>query len=150
MVESNNSKIVAITPPAAIIDNASATTASIDTKGFDWCDIYVHFGAMDIAAVAFKLQESDTDGSYADITGATFDGGTSVHGTTLALPSATADNGFWRMRVNLKARKRFLDLVLTLGDGSSGTYVCAWAVLSRAGQSPNTLTESGLAADLMV
>ena len=150
MVNAMNQKIVAITPPAAISDNASPTTASIDTKGWDWATIYVHFGAMDIAMAAFKLQQSDTDSNYADITGANFSTGTLTDGTSAALPSATADNGFWAFQVDLRAVKRYLDLVITTGDGAAGTYVTAWAVLSRGSAAPNTFAERGLAGEILV
>jgi len=146
-------KIIAITPPGAIVDNASLTTASIDTKGYDWCDIYLLIGATDIAMAALKLQESDTDGSYADITGATFNGGTMSDGNTAALPAAsgaTGDNTFHAFRVNLKGRKRYLDLVATGGDGAAGAYFVAIAVLSRAKQVPATMSTRGLAQEIFV
>lgn len=145
-----NQKIVAISPPAVISDNASPTTASIDTKSYDHATIIVHFGAMDIAMAAFKLQESDTDGSYADITGANFASGTLSSGSAAALPAATADNGFWAFQVNLKGRKRFLDLVITTGDGAAGTYVTAFAILSRGETLPNSMSERGFAGEIIV
>ncbi|MCH8979452.1 MAG: hypothetical protein IH945_09475 [Armatimonadetes bacterium] len=143
-------KVVAITPPQAIVDNASWTTASIDTKGFDWCDIFIHFGAMDIAMVALKLQHSNTDGSFADVTGADFSSGTLSDGTSAALPSATDDNNFFSFRVDLRNVKRFLDLVATGGDGAVGTFLVAWAVLSRAAESPDTMAERGQTGEIIV
>lgn len=145
-----NTKFVAITPPGAISDNASPTTASIDTKGFNFATIIVHFGAMDIAMAAFKLQESDTDSNYADITGANFSTGTLSNGSAAALPSATADNGFWAFQVPLQGRKRYLDLVITTGDGAAGTYVTAFALLSNADEAPNTFAERGFAGEIIV
>ena len=56
-------KFVSITPPAAIVDNASYTTGSIDTQGYEYLEVFVFLGATDIAMTALKLQESDTDGS---------------------------------------------------------------------------------------
>lgn len=141
MITGQASKFVSITPPAAIIDNASATTASVDTKGFDYAVISVYFGAMDIAVTAMKLQESDDDSTYADITGATFAG---------SYPSATDDNKCFRFFVDLRGRKRYLDLVLTLGDGAAGTYVTAWAELSRAEQAPYDATTRGLGGQVIV
>jgi hypothetical protein len=139
-------KFVAITPPGAIVDNTSWTTASIDTQGFKQCSIFVLFGAMDIAMVALKVQESNDDGSadaYADVTGL-------VYGATgfTALPSATADNTCFAFHVDLRGRKRYLDVVATGGDGSAGTYMTAWAVLSRGETQPDTLAERGLAGEL--
>ncbi|MFZ9311563.1 MAG: hypothetical protein ACO24O_08695 [Arenimonas sp.] len=141
MIPAQATKFVSITPPAAIIDNASATTASVDTKGYDYAVITVYFGAMDIAVTAMKLQESDDDSTYADITGATFAGG---------YPSATSDNTAWKFYVDLRGRKRYLDLVLTLGDGAAGTYVAAFAELSRAENAPYDITTRGLGGQVIV
>ncbi|MFZ9311821.1 MAG: hypothetical protein ACO24O_10030 [Arenimonas sp.] len=55
MIFAQASKFVSITPPAAIIDNASATTASVDTKGWDYAVITVYLGALDIAVSALKV-----------------------------------------------------------------------------------------------
>jgi hypothetical protein len=141
MINAQASKIVSITPPAAIIDNASATTASVDCKGWDYAVITVYLGAMDIAVSAMKLQEADDDSTYADITGATF---------AAALPQATDDNKFYRFFVDLKGRKRYLDLVLTLGDGAAGTYCTAWAELSRGENAPYDATTRGLGGQVIV
>lgn len=143
MINSQASKFVAITPPAAISDNATLTTASIDTKGWDYCDIIVHFGAMDIAMAALKLQQSDDDSSYADVTGGDF----SVSGT---LPSGTADNTFVGWHVNLVGKKRYLDVVATTGDGAAGTYVTIFAILSRAEQMPSSASGRGFGQELFV
>jgi hypothetical protein len=86
MQNMQNVKTVGITPPAAIIDNAAATTASVDTKGFSKARIVVYLGALDIAVSAMKLRHSDDDSTYSDISGADF----SV--SPLTLPSATDDN----------------------------------------------------------
>jgi hypothetical protein len=86
-------KYVRAISPTAIIDNTSATATVIDARDYDYCTIVVQLGATDIALTALKVQTSATSGgSYTDLTGATFSGGTSPDGTTLALPSATDDN----------------------------------------------------------
>ena len=86
MNQTQNVKYVAITPPGAIVDAASYTTASIDTLGFDRLKVVVHLGATDIAMTALKLQTSDTDGSYADLDGAVFGTSTNSAGSTSTLP----------------------------------------------------------------
>lgn len=130
-------KVVSITPPAAIVDNASYTSASIDTAGWDYMTVIAYLGATDIAMVALKLQTSDTDGSYADLTGAVYGTSTDIGGSTSALPSATDDNKFFAFEVDLRGKKRYFDLVATAGDGTAGTFLTAFAVLSR-GESPAT------------
>jgi len=141
MITASTKKYVAITPPAAIVDAASYTTTSVDTKGFKKCRIVAFIGATDIAMTALKVQESDDNSSFADITGATF--------TTL--PSATNDNTFWAIDINMDgSRKRYLDLVATAGDGAAGTYLAAWAELSGAEEMPNSSSEQGLADHVTV
>jgi hypothetical protein len=135
--------IVAVTPPAAILDNASATTSVIDTLGFNYCSIYVRLGATDVALAALKVQEADAAASSTalssgvDITELDFAG---------ALPDAGADNTIVAFDIDLRGRKRYLDLVATAGDGSAGTYLSAWAVLGRGREVPVTATQRGLAA----
>lgn len=141
MIDEQNVKYVNVTPPAAIVDNASFATASIDTKGWNYVTILFILGAADIAMSALKLQESDTDSSYADITGATFAG---------SLPSATDDNKIYAFHVNLLGRKRYLDVVATGGDGAAGTYGTCLAILSRGEQAPDTATLRGLGGQVFV
>jgi hypothetical protein len=153
MINVMDQKVLLITPPGAIVDAASLTTTAIDTKGWDWLTVLVILGATDIAMTALKLQTSDTDGSYADLTGAVF--GTSVmpDGSTSALPAAsgaTGDNTIHAIQVNLKGKKRFFDLVATGGDGTAGAYIMAIAILSRGETSPSTAAGRGLAQELVV
>jgi hypothetical protein len=132
MVDGQDAKYVTVIPPAAIIDNASATEVEIDTLGYHFAEVVVILGATDIAVTALKLQQTDTTGSgEADISGATFDGGTAIDGTTLALPSATDDNQICVFQVDLRDKKRFLSCVATFGDGSAGGFVSAVCRLSR-------------------
>ena len=145
-------KLVSITPPAAIVDNAAYTTAAIDTFGFNKLKVVVYLGATDIAMTTLKLTESDDSGmsGAADITGCVF--GTSTNpdtGTTAALPTADDDNKFFVFFVDLKGRKRFIDLSATAGNGAAGTFLCAWAELSDALNVPHTATERGAAANLI-
>ncbi|HNU06872.1 MAG TPA: hypothetical protein PKO33_03830, partial [Pyrinomonadaceae bacterium] len=100
----------------------------------------VHFGAMDIAVAAFKLQESDDSGmsGAADISGADF----SVSPATL--PSATADNTLFGIHVKLGgSRKRYMDLSLTGGNGTLGTYASAIVILGKGEANPATVADRG-------
>lgn len=146
-------KLFAVTPPAAIVDNASFTTATIDTFGFNKLKVTVLLGATDIGLTVLKLQESDASNmaSPADITGAVY--GTSTDpdtGTTSVLPGASDDNKFYTFLVDLKGRKRYIDLVATGGDGTTGTYLTAWAELGDALTVPSTAATRGAAANLIV
>lgn len=130
-----NSKFVSITPPAAIVDNASLTTAAIDTLGHDYLTVTLYLGALDIAVTAFKLQEADADSGYADITGFTF---------ASALPAATDDNKAYTFFVDLRGRKRWIDVVATMGDGVAGTYAAVFGYLSNSEVAPTSASERGL------
>jgi hypothetical protein len=149
-------KLVRVTSPAAIVDNASLTCQVVDRQGFDFARYVFYFGAMDIAATALKVQESDTTSSAtalssgADITGAVYGTSTNDAGSTSALPTATDDNKFFTIEIDLKGRKRYLNPVVTLGDGAAGTYVCAWCELYRGEQVPTTAAQKGAAQNLRV
>jgi hypothetical protein len=138
MIEAHNQKFVSITPPAAIVDNAGFTTAAIDTLGFRYLTIVVFLGALDIALTVFKLRESDDNSTYSDVTGANY----AVDST---LPAATDDNKMFAFQVDLRGRKRFIDLSMTGGDGTAGTYAAVFAVLSRPESYPNTPEARGFA-----
>lgn len=142
MIETQNQKIINVTPPAAIKDAASFATTSIDTKGWKYCTILFCLGATDIAMTALKVQEADDDSTYVDITGATFAG---------ALPSATDDNKVYAFHINLRGnRKRYLDLVATAGDGAAGTFGSAIAILSNGEANPASATAAGLGGWVIV
>ena len=146
MKHSLNQKIVAITPPGAIVDNAGFTTAAIDTKGWAHLTVVVLFGAMDIAMAALKLQESEAS----DMTGAADISGT-VGGTDFTIPSSTSDNTMFAFHVDIKgSRSRYIDLVATGGDGAAGTYMTAFAILSRGQEYPNSAAERGFATEVFV
>jgi hypothetical protein len=88
---------------------------------------------------ALKLETSSASGgSYADLTGATFAGGSGLGGATLALPSATDDGQTCVFQVDMRGKNPFVKVVATFGDGSSGGFVAAVAVLSRAKFPPIT------------
>jgi hypothetical protein len=146
MIQSLKNKLVAVTSPAAIVDNAAFTTNIIDTKGFAFITIVVLLGALDIALAAFKLRESNADDmtGAADVTGADF----SVAPATL--PAATDDNKLYAIHVNLKGRKRYLDLTLTGGDGTAGAFASAIAILSDASEVPSSVEARGYAQELIV
>jgi hypothetical protein len=145
MINALNEKVVVLTPPGAIVDNAAVTTASLDCLGVGWVTIEVYLGPTDIAVAALKLRESNDDGSsdaYADVPAADF----SVSPATL--PSATDDNHVFAIQVNMLGRKRYLDLTLTGGDGTAGAYFMVVARLSRMQTTPSTASDRGYTQEL--
>jgi len=140
-------KFQQVTPPAAIVDNASAATTVIDTAGAASVLVLVSLGALDVAMTALKVQESDQSGSgFVDIAETVL--GTA---TGTSLPTATADNTIVGFFIRCGAgRKRYLDLVATCGDGAAGTFITALAIFDRQGQTPSTAELRGLAQQVIV
>lgn len=137
-------KVVSITPPAAISDNATLTTAEIDTAGWGMLDIIVYEGATDIAMAALSVTQSDTSGSgHAAVTGLVWGTSTNIDGGTSALPSATDDNLFQIAQIDLKGKKRYIDVTATTGDGAAGSFVTILGILSRPQVSPTSASEAG-------
>lgn len=143
------SKFASIAFAEAIVDNASVTTTEVDTIGWNFATIVVRLGTTDIALTALKVQESDTSGSgFTDITGADFDGDTDIEGSAASLPAATDDDKFYIVHLDLRGKKRYLDLVATVGDGTSGAWLHAFAILSNGDIGPQTASEMGAAVVL--
>ena len=131
MNHGQDQRYVNLIPPAVIRDNASFTSVEIDTKGFSYLTVVCALGATDIAMAALKLQSGDVSGTLADVSGLNFSGGTDIAGNTTSLPSATDDNKVFVFQVDLRGKKRYWNIVATAGDGATGTYLSAVAVLSR-------------------
>jgi hypothetical protein len=144
MNQLQNTKYFSVTPPAAIVDNAAFTTAEIDTAGWDFCQIVCYLGATDIALTVLQVTETDTTGSgQVAITETVVGTAKNIDGAVSALPGAGDDNKFVIFDIDLRGRKRFLDLNVTMGDGSAGGFLAAWAVLSRGKEAPTSMAERG-------
>lgn len=144
MVPAQNDKYVNVIPPVAIQDDASWTTTEIDTKGYRYLTVICNLGVTDIAMAALKLQSSDTTGTgFTDVTGLVYGTSTATSGSTSTLPAADDDGNIRVFQVDLRGQKRFFDLVATAGDGTSGTFLSAVAILSRGEIAPNTAAEAG-------
>jgi len=143
MKELDAVKFVQVTPPGAIVDNAAFTTAAVDTKGFAHLTFIVILGALDIAFASMSVRHSDASNMSSPAT-------LSTGGTDFTLPIDTADNTTLKFNVDLKGRKRYVDLEMTGGDGSAGTYACVIAILSRAATKPNTAAKRGVGLEVNV
>jgi hypothetical protein len=154
MISALAEKKVIVAAPGALIDNTSATTTAIDTLGYDYLVVDVILGATDIAVSALKLQESDTLSgsdlaSGTDVPGAVYGTSDNDAGSTSSLPSATDDTKIFGFAIDLRGRKRYIDLVATLGDGTSGGYLAALGTLSRASTAPSGAAEAGYSQRLI-
>lgn len=137
MKQAANLKVVPVTPPGAIVDNAAFTTAAVDTKGWRHLTFVAIFGALDIAPASASIRHSNASNMGSPATLAT-------GGTDFALATATdSDNLVHLFEVDLLGKKRYLDFEITGGDGSLGTYLTIIAILSRPEESPNSATEHG-------
>lgn len=135
-----NIKILPVTSPAAIVDDAAFVTNIIDTKGWDEALFVLQLGATDIAMAALKLTESEDSAmsGAVDISGADF----SVSPATL--PSAGADDTLFGIHVKLGgSRKRYMDLSATGGNGSVGAFASGFVILSKGEASPDSVAERG-------
>lgn len=151
MIPAQRQKFVSITPPAAIVDNSALTTAELDTIGYDYCQVVVYLGATDIAMTVLKVQESDTSGSgMADVTGLVFGTSNNLTGSASTLPAATDDNKFFVFDIDLRGRKRYLDVGATVGDGTAGQYTAIFAILSRTEDGGTNAAAQGAAQVLRV
>lgn len=151
MIQAQRMKVVAVIQPVAIVDNASWTTVEIDTKGWDYCTYVFQLGATDIALAALVVTESDTTGSgHANVTGLIFGTSNNTGGSASTLPSATDDDKLFGFEIDLRGRKRFLDLTATQGDGTVGGFAACVAILTRGKEEPGTAAEAGYSQVLRV
>jgi hypothetical protein len=142
-----NFKVLNILPPDAIKDNAAYTTTEVDTLGWEFARFVVALGATDIAVAAMHVTEADVSATnHAEIPATDFTDATQVdiQGAALAEPSADDDNGVFIIDIDLRGRKRYLDLVLTAGDGSTGTFAAAQCWLYRGETAPRTNAGRGV------
>jgi hypothetical protein len=137
-------KYLSLIDPAAIVDDTDFSTNEIDTKGYDYATIIFQYGTSDIAMAELTVTESDSSGSgHEDVTGLIVGTSDNIDGDTSSLPSATDDDELVVFEIDLRGRKRYLDLVATAGDGSSGTYASAVCILSKANVVPLSVSDRG-------
>ena len=142
-------KVLNILPPSTIHDNVAPATTEVDSLGFDYAQFYVFLGATDIGVTVLNVGHGSTVAGastgevIAKTNFASTAGITSIDGTTLVLPNSTNDNKVFGIAVDLKDKERYLDLNITIGDGSAGGYYSACCILSRAAQAPITSTGRG-------
>jgi len=125
--------------PQAIKNNAEwvgstgSTPVTVDTaaSGVKYNSARVMFalGATDVTIAGMNVMESDDDLTYAEIPGLDF----TTDGTA---PSATDDNKTFAAFVDLRDKKRYMQLYAVAGNGTSGSYLCAWVDLFDATETP--------------
>ena len=150
MIHQQNVKFMSVTPPRAILDNASWTTVEIDTLGWDYLVYMFYLGATDIAIAALTLTESETAGSgHTNITAGVWGTANNHAGVASTLPSATEDNNIFLFEVDLRGRMRYIDLTATAGNGTAGSFATCIAMLSRGKIAPTTAAERGDVTEIL-
>lgn len=151
MMNAQQAKWLNAMPPEAIHDNASVTTVAVDTLGFAQASFVVALGATDIAVTALKVQESDDNSSYSDVTGLIFGTSADIAGATSSLPAATDDNKIYIMQARTGgSRKRYMKVICTFGDGTVGGFASCVCMLSGGQIQGHDATSVGAAQILSV
>ncbi len=142
MIHSQNHRVVAELPTAAVGATATATL-TIDTIGYDYCSLTVlrASNASTTFSNVLKIEESDASGSgYSDVVG--YVAGAANGFTVPAIPAAgTASTAVVKLDVDTKARKRYLRVSYT--PGASAT-VAITGRLSRAAESPASASDANV------
>lgn len=140
MLKAQNEKIVGDVSTAAVGSTATATL-TVDTIGYDYASFTVVRGnnASTVFANVLKIEESDDNSSYANVTALVAGGAGGFTMPTIAA-SATASAAVVKLDVDTKARKRYLKLSYTPGV----SVTCAIAArLSRPEVAPANASEAG-------
>lgn len=153
MTPATDKLVQAISPVS--INGAAATSNVIDRSGFNYLEFIVQFGSIGANVATLKVQESDAISS-----GTALNGGVDVVGTRVgtdakddgaasALPVAATDNNKnWKFEIDLKGRKRYLQVQVTAGAGA--TLVAGLAKVSQAENVPTLAADKGAAAVMRV
>lgn len=146
MIDLQNCKLVNITGTDQTKDNAAFATTEIDTAGFATLAIVCAFGNVPVDVSALKVTESDVSGSgHADVTGLVVGTSNTIAGAASALPAASGGDGdVIVFDIDLRGRKRYIDLTATAGDGSGTvTEMCAIGILGRPQLGCESASERG-------
>ena len=141
MIHSQNHKVVGDVPTAAIGATATATL-TIDTLGYDHASVTVlrASNASTVFASVIKVEESDDNSSYANVT-ALVGGGTGGFSIPAIAASATGSSSILKLDVDTKAKKRYLKVSYTPGASATVAIV---ANLGRGEVSPETAAQAGV------
>ncbi len=93
-----------------------------------------------------KVTESDTSGSgHADVSGLAASGATGDG----RLPQDDDDNKLFAFFIDLRGRKRYIDVTATAGDGTTGTFMAATYEPCRPKETPVSAADQGLGGRLV-
>lgn len=134
MIHAQNEKLFATLPTAAVGSTATSTL-TVDRLGFDYVSVSAirASNASTVFANVLKIEESDNNSSYADVTA--FVGG-GAGGFTVPAVSDTSSAAVVKLDVDCRARKRYLKVSMT--PGASATL----AIMARASRSEDTIVST--------
>lgn len=137
MIHSQMEKVVASLPSSAV---TTTTSLVVDTLGFDHASFTVMraSNAATTFASVLKVEESDNNSSYSDVT-ALVGGG--VGGFAIPAVTDTAATSVVKLDVDTKARKRYLKVSV---QPSTAIQVAVTGRLGRDDVSPTTPSEAGV------
>jgi hypothetical protein len=152
MIHLLNVKNFVAVPPQALA-TTSATIAShdpVDTKGFKHAFVTVAFNkasavSSSASLVSIAITESDQSSATSSFTTISGCGGlTAASGTSFAIGvhNQTTSGGVMQFGIDLRGRKRYLDVVATNQNQGIST-IGAVVTLSGAEQTPDSATEAG-------
>ena len=125
--------------PISLTNATSAVTNVVDTLGYGGGELLMvaSLGATAGNFTAFKVQESDDNSSFSDVTGCVVATSTDIEGGATDLPDGTGDdNGLYVFQIQLTgSRKRYFKLVAT-EDNTGVTLMVCLAIIAPAGLAP--------------
>ena len=140
MIHSQNHKVVAELPTAAVGATATATL-TIDTIGYDHASVTVlrASNASTVFANVVKVEESDE--SNANFTNVTALVGGGTGGFSIPAVSNTNAAAVMKMDIDTRAKKRYLKVSYTPGASANVAIV---GRLGRAEESPVSNSDAGV------
>ena len=129
-------KYVTIIVPGATVASDATTSGSLDTLGYNYCDIIVQVSthatpSHTLSALILSHQTSAATGGTALATG----------GTDFTIPTVSSSTPFAAFRVDLRGKHRYLALQLT---PTTSATVGAWAHLYKGDEAPISATKAGV------
>ena len=123
--------------PISLQNATGAIANDIDTLGYGGGDLLIicTLGVTGGTFTALKVQESDDDSSYSDVSGTTVGTSTDIDGAATDLPDGTGDDaGTYIFHIPLtESRKRYFNVVATANNDGAMLFSCS-AVLAAAGK----------------
>ena len=133
MIHIQNAKWVVVLAPISI-NATAATCTAVDTLGFNNATFVFVSGLIGAADFdSMSLTECETSGGVYS---------SAITGSAFTAPAQTDDGIIWVLDVKLQGRMRFLKPIIDPGAQDS-LFACVCA-LTRANQTPNSVTERGV------